>query len=155
MRRITRSALMGALILVGIGCQDATTPRSSIDAQTPQDASAVDSGMVADGDVQPVRVDDTSAPDANSDPSDAPVSVDAGQEDSGSIPEDSGAEVEDSATLPEPLVLPAGLVGAVADMSFAPAFNGVVDENSVPAEAGALEGHWTVLWFYPFANTFG
>ena len=155
MRRITRSVLMSALMLVGAGCEDATNPRGSIDALTSSDAYAVDSGMIADSDGQPVGVYDTSLPDADSDPSDALVSVDIEQEDSGSIPEDSGAEVEDSATLPEPLVLPAGLVGAVADTSFAPAFNGVVDENSVPAEAGALEGHWTVLWFYPFASTFG
>lgn len=37
----------------------------------------------------------------------------------------------------------------------APSFSQVVDSAGAPVAASDLQGHWTVLWFYPAASTIG
>ena len=56
---------------------------------------------------------------------------------------------------PPPLSIPGGLIGAAANQSDAPALSGVLDLNGEAVLDSQLTGHWTVLWFYPFASTFG
>ncbi|MEC8022319.1 MAG: hypothetical protein VX223_00190 [Myxococcota bacterium] len=59
-------------------------------------------------------------------------------------------------TSPPPVMpLPDGLVGSLADQTFSPGFVGVVNQDSDMVDPTVLVGNWTVLWFYPFASTFG
>ena len=59
-------------------------------------------------------------------------------------------------TSPPPVIpLPDGLVGSIADQTFSPDFVGVVNQDSDMVDPTVLVGSWTVLWFYPFASTFG
>ena len=56
---------------------------------------------------------------------------------------------------PEPVILPEGLVCSAANQTFPPAPVGVLTQDGESVLASQLVGHWTVLWFYPFASTFG
>ncbi|MFT5430003.1 MAG: hypothetical protein ACI9OJ_000676 [Myxococcota bacterium] len=144
---------------VGQATQDAAT----LDTTTLDTASIADSGTVADDTTVP-RVDTSVAdsgptvvPDVGSTP-DITVAADVGPEDVG--PEDvgivdAGAPVEDT-TEPQPFVLPEGLTGIEVDgYPQLIDFNGVTDENAVAVGPSDVKGNWTVMWFYPAANTFG
>jgi hypothetical protein len=56
---------------------------------------------------------------------------------------------------PEPAILPEGLVGSAANQTYPPEPVGVVTQDGESVLSSQLVGHWTVLWFYPFASTFG
>ena len=63
---------------------------------------------------------------------------------------------EDSGNQNTELVLPEGLNGeGVEGFPAPPAFSGVVNTKNESVDATAFDGHWTVMWFYPAANTFG
>ena len=69
-------------------------------------------------------------------------------------PLDTWTEPEEVAEAP--VVLPAGLVGkAVPAGTGLPSLAAVVDSKKTPVTAALFLGHWTVIWFYPQAGTFG
>ena len=115
---------------------------------------------LADGvgiDVQP-RLEDTGI---STDEGSAVVDTSAIADD-GEAPVDvvppSDVAIEEDAGSPEPpaaIELPSGLVGEAGDTTFAPVYTGVVNQEGESVLADQLLGHWTVLWFYPFASTFG
>jgi len=93
--------------------------------------------------------------DTGQQPTDSTTSEDSGNGTVADALADSESK-EDSGGGNKPLVLPDGLTGVpVAGYPAAPAFSGVVNTENDSVDASALTGHWTVLWFYPLANTFG
>ena len=67
-----------------------------------------------------------------------------------------GGETGEGTGQAGPPTLPAGLNGSEApEYAALPAMEGVTDEQGNAVGPADFEGHWTVLWFYPVANTFG
>jgi hypothetical protein len=62
----------------------------------------------------------------------------------------------DTDTEPKELVIPEGLSGKTKEgFPPPPEFSAVVNTKNETVDASALLGHWTVMWFYPAASTFG
>ena len=55
----------------------------------------------------------------------------------------------------EPPEIPDGTQGNAAEYLPLPAFSNVTDHKDVGVTPADFMGHWTVMWFYPAANTFG
>ena len=58
-------------------------------------------------------------------------------------------------TAEPPADLPDGLIGKVVDPKPLPEFSAVTNQEKVAVSVEDLKGQWTVVWFYPAANTFG
>jgi hypothetical protein len=53
-------------------------------------------------------------------------------------------------------IIPSSVRGIVPETALgAPSFSGVMNQDEVVVSPQALIGHFSVLWFYPFANTSG
>ena len=53
-------------------------------------------------------------------------------------------------------IIPSSVRGIVPETALGvPSFSGVMNQDEVVVSSQALIGHFSVLWFYPFANTSG
>lgn len=85
---------------------------------------------------------------------DVPVADDVAVEDSAPVVDTAATEdaAPDVAQDTKPLKLNGALVNPPLDP---PTFTKVVDSTGAKVSPDALQGHWTVLWFYPAASTAG
>lgn len=144
------------------GSEPQTFPSSDVNNQVVLDQGALPDEVVIEDfvsvqDTQPAPQEEvTDSQDLASAPQDessTPVSDTGGGEDIAPLV-DEGSDGE----IPPVLTLPPGLVGEPApnnDPITEELLAAVVDETGTPVNLDDVLGHWTVLWFYPMANTSG
>lgn len=148
MRTLTSIALALALAACGTARPTSVSSDSTLDSTADAgedavlaDAAGTDATAVADSTLAPDTFTDSSV--AANDVADAP-------------PPGADAAADAGADVASQQPLPADLHGVPPDVTKPlAAFAQVVDSAGAQVTADALQGHWTVLWFYPAAQTSG